>query len=1016
MGNSGLQAPAPNESRFVADETFGELDVRHPVTASGDVVTVSISTTRVVGTVDQDGFLVRGPLHLDQGTLAPTMRLSIEAEIRATDFGGLLGHGALDVEVFLHRGTDHERSLGHLQGPFGSGWREYQLTVKTVDLRFPPDPCPLAGPQGLCARDPEAASNKISFLFTGSITQGMNMTFEVDWMALEPEDKPGLAWRPVLLVSGWNIGSEKMGPGTAWSDGLSLRDVSTQVADVAPLGTISGNAARIAPYVSDLCRRFGVQRINVVGYDKGGLDARHYVKDADDVDTLIMLGTPNGGNFTIDAAVLAASPIASTPAEPLLSYADAQEMTTWAMALYNRFYTRNRQTRYVTAAAEYDSVLATLVYEPVVGPNDEVVSAGSVLLPLASYAFGQPYQTSTADAVSQGVCASENVLNHSCLRHNTAIVDDLFAGFIATLTPPPQPPRVPAEGRSVTPAEAAEAPAELRTVLTGAAPNPADGVTDTYSALVDAATPAVFTVITDGEAIGLQLVSPSGDRIDPRTASPAVVHAPAADAGPFWYTAYRVDPAEAGAWTVEVTGTGSASPDSGYVLAAFMQLPTGAGITLDAEMADLCGVGVPVTITGTLGSDGVPITGASVTATVKDPDRTGITELDLVEAGDGRYRADFTPAVPGLHTVALHAQGTDPAFSREQLFVTAAVPGLARFTGAVSDAGLDTDDDGRFDQLVVDVGLEVDVAGAYALRAALTDTGGTAIEQVRLDVQLDPGPQSVPLPFAGDLVYANGSDGPYLVEDLLIADGATGTGLALGPVYQTASYAHTDFQRPPLVLTGTVTDQGAHFVHMERMPYEELVISVEVDLAVAADLTATATLSAEDGTFVAGPSAFASLEAGVGAVEFHVPAHSIFDAGQPGPYILRTLSLSGNAPDGSPVSFREPGVITVTQPYLLDDFAPSPRFTVGGTVTGLSAVGQLELQLSCEGPPGTPPTTRIRPGSGTFTFAFPTLVSGNPYQVTVTRQPTEPFQICTVANATGTIEDGNVTDVIVTCE
>jgi hypothetical protein len=447
-----------------------------------------------------------------------------------------------------------------------------------------------------------------------------------------------------------------------------------------------------------------------------------------------------------------------------------------------------------------------------------------------------------------------------------------------------------------------------------------------------------------------------------------------------------------------------------------MQLPTGAGITLDAEMADLCGVGVPVTITGTLGSDGVPITGATVTATVKDPDGTGITELDLVEAGDGRYSADFTPAAPGLHTVALHAQGTDPAFSREQSLGTAAVPGLARFTGAVSDAGLDTDGDGRFDQLVVDVGLEVDVAGAYALRATLTDAGGTAIEQVRIDVQLDPGPQSVPLAFAGDLVYANGSDGPYLVDDLLIADGATGTGLALGPVYQTASYAHTDFQRPPLVLTGTVTDQGAHFVHMERMPYEELVISVEVDLAVAADLTATATLSAEDGTFIAGPGAFASLEAGVGAVEFHVAAHLIFDAGQPGPYTLRTLSLSGNAPDGSPVSFREPGVIAVTQPYLLDDFAPSPRFTVGGTVTGLSGVGQLELQLSCEGPPGTPATTPLRPGTGTFTFAFPTLVSGNPYQVTVTRQPTEPFQICTVANATGTIEDGNVTDVIVTCE
>jgi hypothetical protein len=116
------------------------------------------------------------------------------------------------------------------------------------------------------------------------------------------------------------------------------------------------------------------------------------------------------------------------------------------------------------------------------------------------------------------------------------------------------------------------------------------------------------------------------------------------------------------------------------------------------------------------------------------------------------------------------------------------------------------------------------------------------------------------------------------------------------------------------------------------------------------------------------------------------------------------------------VSLQAPGVVAVTQPYRLEDFAPSPGFTVGGTVTGLIGSGQLELELSIEGPPGTPATTTLRPRNGPFTFfLFPQLVRGNSYQVRVTQQPTNPVQVCTIANASGTIEDANVTNVEVRC-
>jgi len=175
-------------------------------------------------------------------------------------------------------------------------------------------------------------------------------------------------------------------------------------------------------------------------------------------------------------------------------------------------------------------------------------------------------------------------------------------------------------------------------------------------------------------------------------------------------------------------------------------------------------------------------------------------------------------------------------------------------------------------------------------------------------------------------------------------------------------------------------------------------------------------LHAEDGTFVAPGRSVSSLAAGLSTLEFRFAAHEIFGAGKAGPFNLRLLSIWGTSTDGAPVSLRASGVVAVTQPYQLVDFAPSPEFTVGGTVTGLlPGEGLLELELAAEGPPGTPTTTTHRAGNGPFTFTFPTLVSGNTYEVRVKTQPTNPAQVCTITNASGTIEDANVTGVEVQC-
>jgi hypothetical protein len=82
-------------------------------------------------------------------------------------------------------------------------------------------------------------------------------------------------------------------------------------------------------------------------------------------------------------------------------------------------------------------------------------------------------------------------------------------------------------------------------------------------------------------------------------------------------------------------------------------------------------------------------------------------------------------------------------------------------------------------------------------------------------------------------------------------------------------------------------------------------------------------------------------------------------------------------------------------------------YTIGGTVTGYSGTG---LQLG----DGTDTITVTATDSGTSSFVFPALASGEGYAVTVATPPNGPSEYCTVS-ASGTIGASNVTGVDVTC-
>jgi uncharacterized delta-60 repeat protein len=99
---------------------------------------------------------------------------------------------------------------------------------------------------------------------------------------------------------------------------------------------------------------------------------------------------------------------------------------------------------------------------------------------------------------------------------------------------------------------------------------------------------------------------------------------------------------------------------------------------------------------------------------------------------------------------------------------------------------------------------------------------------------------------------------------------------------------------------------------------------------------------------------------------------------------------------------------TSTLTILDDDGAPPPppTFAIGGTVAGLTGTG-LTLR-------NTQNEEQVQPGNGTYSFPSK-LLDETPYSVIIATQPSNPVQICSLKNGSGTIANADVTDIDVDC-
>ena len=132
-------------------------------------------------------------------------------------------------------------------------------------------------------------------------------------------------------------------------------------------------------------------------------------------------------------------------------------------------------------------------------------------------------------------------------------------------------------------------------------------------------------------------------------------------------------------------------------------------------------------------------------------------------------------------------------------------------TGSYSNYGIDTDSDGKYNYLAIDVWVNVKEAGRYWMYGCLEDGDGQYVTSGDCVNHLNTGLQKLTLQFNGYDIYGHGVNGSFTLDylELDVYDGERMNMAEWGyNIYTTSFYYYTDFDKPPANLTGSYSDYG----------------------------------------------------------------------------------------------------------------------------------------------------------------------------------------------------------------
>ncbi len=409
------------------------------------------------------------------------------------------------------------------------------------------------------------------------------------------------------------------------------------------------------------------------------------------------------------------------------------------------------------------------------------------------------------------------------------------------------------------------------------------------------------TVLTPTVPVDVDIVDPSGASLGPAVLqrfSLAPAEVPALGAllfGEGHHVQATITTPLAGQWTVHVTlpphapetlGSITTVITGGVNVAALTSRPSYTlGQTVSLAMLAFNGQApVPnATVTGhvsQLGAESAPLP-----VTLRDD---GVTP-DAV-AGDGVYTTSLE-ALPVGHYLAklvlLH--GEAQAIAGVDFEVS---PSLARFSGSVSDVGVDTNSDGLFEFIQVRLGVHVDVPGTYEVLANLQLPSGASISS-GTRATLTAGEQTLTIPFsATDIRQYLAADGPWLIRDVRLVEVASIRGTDHREDFgATSAYPLSKLQRPlTLILPGltesVVDTNGNGF-------FDALHVNIRVDTLQAGSYTWTGELRALNGALAGAAQGQGYVASGTSSIRFTFEGKELAASGLDGPYKVGNLAIYG---------------------------------------------------------------------------------------------------------------------------
>lgn len=337
--------------------------------------------------------------------------------------------------------------------------------------------------------------------------------------------------------------------------------------------------------------------------------------------------------------------------------------------------------------------------------------------------------------------------------------------------------------------------------------------------------------------------------------------------------------------------------------------------------------GQPVVIGSALFDDGVAVKGATIIAKIiQKSNISNVYTINLHDSGstpdsaanDGLYTGTINDLEVGDYSVL--AQATVSTGQLETVTDLRIIEPLGYFTRLVGDKGVDTNGDGLFEFIALNVEVEIFTSGKYELQGHL-EVDNKDISAVN-NLTLSTGIQTIDLLFKTDDIreYLK-ADGPYNIKDLMLVtrfNGIAGSNILADRrenLGQTNTYLLTELQRPPIQILPGITTSTDDYDNDQLI--DRITTTFKVDLLVSGSFTWTGSLQSKNGTIFDISSGGSYLGKGQHDLSFSFPGILIGESGIDGPYYLSDVAIYGG---GYAALSDEVGV---TKLYLHTEFEGS---------------------------------------------------------------------------------------------